>query len=265
LTATLAGTIEPGREQLKAARALHHELGVRIGEARSTAVLGLGYALQGDLARGQEFVEEALSTYVAEDDPWGQGHAHLYLGIIADLTTADSGVTTSHYRKAVECLRPLRDATLLPMALVGQAGSVARGEPARALKVVAAASAMRARVGGQFAPVFRERAARVRAEAEAALGTDAERVWSEGERLGTDEAIALAFGTKTPRAASVGGLSAREQAVARLVADGLSNKRIATQLQLSVRTVESHVRHALTKVGFTNRTQLATWARERIQ
>jgi DNA-binding NarL/FixJ family response regulator len=30
-----------------------------------------------------------------------------------------------------------------------------------------------------------------------------------------------------------------------------------------VRTVESHVRHALAKLRLDNRTQLATWARER--
>ena len=62
----------------------------------------------------------------------------------------------------------------------------------------------------------------------------------------------------------VSGLSGREQEVARLVADGLANKTIAAQLHLSVRTVESHVRHVLTKLGLTNRTQLATWARERL-
>ena len=49
------------------------------------------------------------------------------------------------------------------------------------------------------------------------------------------------------------------------MADGLANKAIAQRLHLSVRTVESHVRHALTKLGLDNRTQLATWARERIQ
>jgi DNA-binding NarL/FixJ family response regulator len=60
-------------------------------------------------------------------------------------------------------------------------------------------------------------------------------------------------------------LSAREVEVANLVAAGLSNKAIAARLHLSVRTVESHVRHALAKVSLDNRTQLATWARERIQ
>ena len=44
------------------------------------------------------------------------------------------------------------------------------------------------------------------------------------------------------------------------MAEGLSNKAIASRLQLSVRTVESHVRHALTKLALDNRTQLATWA-----
>jgi DNA-binding NarL/FixJ family response regulator len=51
----------------------------------------------------------------------------------------------------------------------------------------------------------------------------------------------------------------------RLVASGLTNKAIAADLHLSVRTVESHVRNVLGKVGLENRTQLATWARERIQ
>lgn len=60
------------------------------------------------------------------------------------------------------------------------------------------------------------------------------------------------------------GLSRREAEVARLVASGLSNKAIASSLQLSVRTVEDHVRHALAKTGLDNRTQLATWAGERI-
>jgi hypothetical protein len=45
----------------------------------------------------------------------------------------------------------------------------------------------------------------------------------------------------------------------------LTNKAVAADLQLSVRTVESHVRNALAKVGLENRTQLAAWARERIQ
>lgn len=242
LSATLAGSIDVGRGHLEAALALHRELGLRIGEARATAVLGLGYELMGDSQQGQRLAEEALAIYEAESDEWGKGHCHLYLGIIAESIAPHSDAVSAHYRHAVYALRPYRDTVLLPVALIGQAGVLARRDPKAALTVTAAAFAIRARGGGNFAPVYRARADRVRATVEAAAGADAERLWSEGARLSVDDAIALAFGTKQPRPAAVWGLTAREAAVARLVADGLSNKQIGAHLHLSVRTVESHVR-----------------------
>jgi DNA-binding CsgD family transcriptional regulator len=84
-----------------------------------------------------------------------------------------------------------------------------------------------------------------------------------GSRLTVEDAIALAFGITRPRTSQPLGISAREFEVVRLVAQGLSNKEIARRLHLSVRTVETHVRHLLAKTGVINRTQLATWARER--
>ncbi len=57
-------------------------------------------------------------------------------------------------------------------------------------------------------------------------------------------------------------LTRREAEVATLVARGLTNRDVAAQLFLSVRTVEVHVDHILTKLGFRTRTQLAAWAHE---
>jgi predicted ATPase/DNA-binding CsgD family transcriptional regulator len=265
LTATLGGEIGPGRAHLEASRALHHVANLRCGEACSIAVIGLTLAMTNETAPARELLEEALAIQLAEGYGWGQGQAHLYLGILADLVATDPTRASSHYRQAFECLRPYRDVTLLPVALVGQAGVLARRDPERALRVAAAAWAIRARVGGEFAPVYRERAERVRSACEVALGPDAERVWAQGERLSVDDAAALAFGTRRPRTVTPAGFSARELEVVGLVANGLSNKEIAAHLHLSVRTVESHVRHALAKAGLENRTQLATWARERIQ
>jgi ATP/maltotriose-dependent transcriptional regulator MalT len=51
-------------------------------------------------------------------------------------------------------------------------------------------------------------------------------------------------------------LSARERQVADLVVRALSNREIAAELVLSERTVESHVRSILGKLGLTNRTEL---------
>jgi DNA-binding CsgD family transcriptional regulator len=58
-------------------------------------------------------------------------------------------------------------------------------------------------------------------------------------------------------------LTPREEDVARLVADGLSNRSIAEALFVSERTVETHVSNTLSKLGFTSRTQIATWVVER--
>ena len=54
-------------------------------------------------------------------------------------------------------------------------------------------------------------------------------------------------------------LSGREVEVAGLVADGLTNRQIAERLYLSERTAQNHVQHILVKLGFTNRSQIASW------
>ncbi|HEY7832577.1 MAG TPA: AAA family ATPase [Ktedonobacterales bacterium] len=62
--------------------------------------------------------------------------------------------------------------------------------------------------------------------------------------------------------AAAGGLTAREREVARLVAQGRSNRAIAETLVVGERTVESHVGNILGKLGFTSRAQIAAWAVE---
>jgi predicted ATPase/DNA-binding CsgD family transcriptional regulator len=257
-----AGAPDKGRGHLARARAIQQETGDLLGEARTTAALGLALLMDHEPAPARELLESALAIGLAAQDRWSQGQANLYLGLLAQ-SSADSQAASSFFREAVECLRPYRDSTLLPVALVGQASAIAGRDPVTALTVVAAAWALRARNGGEFAPFFRAFAERARAAAAEGVGSDADRLWKQGSRLTVDNAVALAFGATRPRASGALGISERERDVVRLVAEGLSNKEIARRLHLSVRTVESHVRHTLTKTGLVNRTQLATWARER--
>lgn len=65
--------------------------------------------------------------------------------------------------------------------------------------------------------------------------------------------------TGSRRGDTPGPLTRRVREVAKHVADGLTNKQIAALLHISERTAESHVQHILTKLGFTNRTQIAAW------
>ena len=57
-------------------------------------------------------------------------------------------------------------------------------------------------------------------------------------------------------------LTEAELRVAEAVARGLSNKEIAAQLGISVRTVENHVSHILAKKGFSNRVEIARFILE---
>jgi DNA-binding NarL/FixJ family response regulator len=60
-------------------------------------------------------------------------------------------------------------------------------------------------------------------------------------------------------AALPGPLTTREREIAQLVAGGLTNKEIAAKLVLSERTVESHIRNAMLRLGLNRRVQLANW------
>ena len=56
-------------------------------------------------------------------------------------------------------------------------------------------------------------------------------------------------------------LTRTEREVARLVGEGLTNREIAEERFVSVRTVETHVSHILDKLGIPSRRQLAREAR----
>jgi DNA-binding NarL/FixJ family response regulator len=86
-----------------------------------------------------------------------------------------------------------------------------------------------------------------------------------GRRLTREAAVGLALGqaAHAPATNTKGpgrDLRGKRQAeVARLVAEGLSNKQIGVRLFISERTVDSHVRSILDKLGFGSRAQIAAW------
>ena len=57
-------------------------------------------------------------------------------------------------------------------------------------------------------------------------------------------------------------LTDAENRVAVAVSRGLSNKEIAAELEISVRTVENHISHILDKKGFSNRVEIARYVFE---
>jgi non-specific serine/threonine protein kinase len=87
-----------------------------------------------------------------------------------------------------------------------------------------------------------------------------------GRSMSVDRALAYGLDMDADASSAPtpdGPLSRRELEVARLVAQGLSNRRIAEVLVISQKTVESHVAHALTKLGLHSRASLAVWVTQR--
>jgi DNA-binding NarL/FixJ family response regulator len=60
------------------------------------------------------------------------------------------------------------------------------------------------------------------------------------------------------------GLSAREREVLQLVARGLANKQIARSLGIAERTVKVHLGNVFRRIGVTDRTSAALWARDHL-
>jgi DNA-binding NarL/FixJ family response regulator len=93
-----------------------------------------------------------------------------------------------------------------------------------------------------------------------------------------DQAVEYALGARegepapptvlTPRKpplveASDDPLTGREREVAVLVGRGLTDRQISSELSVSERTVHSHVRNILSKLGLGSRAQIAVWAAQR--
>jgi DNA-binding CsgD family transcriptional regulator len=87
---------------------------------------------------------------------------------------------------------------------------------------------------------------------------DARRVRSRLRELGVRRRLVAADADTN----GWGAMTAAELAVARLVAEGLTNKEVADQLFVSPHTVNSHLRHVFTKLGITSRVELARVARD---
>ena len=152
--------------------------------------------------------------------------------------------------------------------LLGGLGCCAAGarEPRLAAQLFGAMENLRAEAGARInagmAPALAQATVSVKTALGASkFGTE----FTAGQQLSREAAVRLALGETAPPAvaasdhASAGVLGQRETDVARLVADGLSNKEIGARLFISERTVESHVRSIMNKLGFNTRAQIAGW------
>lgn len=139
--------------------------------------------------------------------------------------------------------------------------ATARGDHVRSIRLAAAHACLSQEFSSRDQRWWLEQLRVSQETSRAKLGPKrSEEAWEEGMAMSLERAIAYALDVKGPVDHP---LSRREFEVARLVAEGLSNKEIAGRLYLSERTAESHVKNICDKLGFNSRSQVAAWVASR--
>jgi predicted ATPase/DNA-binding SARP family transcriptional activator/DNA-binding CsgD family transcriptional regulator len=239
------------------------ELGDEKGLMSSRNNLGEMLQTAGDLAGAQALFEENLRLERESGEEWGTAISLLNLGTLA----VDQGEPLRAETLLLEALRVwirLGDEDAVAECLGSLAGAAGtRGEGARAARLLGAAEAAREVVGTPIRPIERDRYERFAVLSRRGLGDEAWRAaWAAGRAMSLEEAADYALSTE-PLEDAPSALTRREREVAALVAKGLTNRSISTELSISERTVATHVGRILKKLDLRSRAQIATWTTER--
>ena len=131
----------------------------------------------------------------------------------------------------------------------------------KAARLLGAADAIRQKAGSKRLLLYQAGYEAAVLALRSTMGDEAfGRAWDEGTALTLGDAVNYALrghGERSRPAVGWPSLTPAERDVARLVAEGLSNKDIAARLFVSPRTVQTHLTHIYGKLGITSRVQLA--------
>jgi DNA-binding CsgD family transcriptional regulator len=235
----------------------------------------LGWALvleaRGRLRLAQDRPEEALADLLEAGKHW-QALAWSHPGLTVWRSEAARalvrlGEQEEAWRLAAEQLELAR-ATQLPRpigAAALAAGMVATPRPSLRLLREAVDLLERTQAKLELARALVELGAAVRREGKRVAARETLRRGLElAHRAGARplaeharaELVAAGARPRRPVFSGVDALTASELRVARLAADGLTNREIAERLFVTERTVETHLRHAFQKLDISSRLQL---------
>ena len=222
----------------------------------------LGGLLDGDLERVTRAASRGTALARSVGDLYTLATMQANLGLAA-LNRGELDACQPLFTEALQLARRIDDRVaqyfLLDVLACHAAGD---GRPRLAARLLGAAQTLQTGVGASVLPYLRPVVAKAERATIAALGTAAafKTEFAAGQSLGREEALALALGEPlftSPAEPSL--LGERQLQVARLIADGLSNKQIAARLLISEHTVDTHVRNIMTKLGCRSRAQIAAW------
>jgi non-specific serine/threonine protein kinase len=237
-------------------------------------VLGWLSFLQGDVAVSLELLEEALDASRRVGDRRRLALTLDFLALVATATGQFSKAGAA-FNESLQLQEDVGNRADLGDSLEGIAAlAAAQRQPTLALQLAGAAAGIRDRSGSSMTPMRRTLLDQWLVPLRQVLSQEAiQSAWEAGRAMSLEQALELAFAaTETPQEQSHQQpddsrqrgteLSPREQQVAALLGEGLTNRQIADRLVITQRTVASHIEHILEKLGFASRHQVGVWAAE---
>jgi len=252
---------------------LSQKLGDKSALARCLSHMALVALQHGDVTRAHELADESMALHQEVGEAWGISWV---LSIIAKVEASKGKHETAlaRFEESLTIARKINSKLNIAVCLEGMASILTtQGELNRATRFWGAAEALRETIGAPIWPVERASYERSVAVARSRLGERAFAVtWSDGRTRPLEQTLA-ARTSATPMLIPVGrssasptaspaGLSKREVEVLRLLTMGLTNTQIATQLVISLPTVNTHVGSIFTKLGVTSRAAATRYAVE---
>lgn len=267
--ASSRGDYTRARELLARCLALDRELGDMRGVAYSLGELGHLAFFRGEFGQAAEYLEQALALHRRLGDKRSVGLTLSNLGAIARRTGKLQRAAQLH-GESLNVVREIDDEWLTACMLIEVGCLLAQqGRAERAACVLGAADKTCKEIGFELEPHmladYESAVEQVRLDL---IDQAFEAAWNTGHAMSLEDAVDYALSDQEDRPSPISerstpeptGLSRREQEVAALVARGLTNRRIAAELFISERTVETHVHNILGKLGFGSRAQLAARA-----
>ncbi|MGW6454353.1 ATP-binding protein [Streptomyces sp. NPDC055078] len=230
---------------------------------------GMAHLFRNDIERGTE-VANALRLHCERQGELFMLSYALWLQSFIAFVKGDHGRADVLIRESLRIKGSFHDTSgMAPAFDLASWSAAANGQGERAAVLLGAATVMWDALGTQLfgSKHLISRRERCAEQARALLGDTAfARAVRRGNEMSVDDVLAYALDqariSKSPEVAADSALTRREVEVAALIAEGMSNREIASKLIVSQRTVDTHVDHILRKLGFSSRTQVAAWVAE---
>jgi serine/threonine-protein kinase PknK len=234
--------------------------------------LALFVSMAGQHERSKACYQEIIQLTGPRGESLHRANALLALGLDA-WRRGDPVHAVELQRSGLEIKLGLDDQLGTPLGLEALAWGVgALGQHKRAAHLLGAADVLWDATGASIATLMPELVCehdKSVAAARAALGDQAyAAAFRRGRQMPLAQALDDAEHTRRSTrsgqvdAGGAGLLTSREEEIAGLLAQGLSNKAIAKSLVIAQRTAETHVGNVLVKLGLSSRSQVAAWVAE---